>query len=154
MRNEEIHEYFKETVFSDWERPINFENYQLPKFDINVFPTWLKEFIEAVAEETQTPIDAAAMNSFATLSTAVAKKYNVKANEGSWIETLNTYTVIALESSERKTPVYKLFLKPIADYQSELRNKLIPRIIEENAKRNALAKKNRTLRKTVQQGRR
>ncbi|QCR33585.1 YfjI family protein [Lysinibacillus sp. SGAir0095] len=141
MNSEDIKTVFSETVLSDWETPIELDNKVLPVFDTSIFPGWLRDFIEAVAIETQTPIDAAAMNSLAILSTAIGGKFNIRANKSSWIESLNTYSVIALESSERKTAVYKLFLKPILSYEIEENSRLSKIILEEKAERNTKVKR-------------
>lgn len=37
-----------------WEQPIPLDNTILPTFNSSIFPTWLKEYVDAVAEETQT----------------------------------------------------------------------------------------------------
>ncbi|MBM7608630.1 hydrogenase maturation factor [Lysinibacillus composti] len=136
-------ELFKEfeAVILEWGEPIELDNKILPIFNVEIFPDWLKHYIEAVAEETQTPLDAAAMNSIAILSTTIDSKFEIQANGSKWIESLNTYTVIALESSERKTAVYKAFLNPITEYQDKEKERLASIIIEEEVERNTISKK-------------
>jgi len=124
----------------EWERPIEIEKTNLPTFDTNVFPKWLGDYIDAVAEETQTPRDVAAMASIALLSTIISGNFEVKLTN-SWTEPLNTYTVMALDPANRKSAVYNLFLKPIDEYIKKQSETLLPIIAEEIAKRNASRKR-------------
>ena len=123
-----------------WEKPIELKKNNLPIFDTNIFPGWLKNYIDAVAEETQTPKDAGAMATIALLSTIISGKYEVQLTN-SWIETLNTYSVMALDPANRKSAVFNLFLKPIDKYIDEQNKKLAPIIAEEMIERNALRKR-------------
>ncbi|MER2078064.1 YfjI family protein [Psychrobacillus psychrotolerans] len=123
-----------------WERPIDIENTNLPVFNTDVFPKWLRDYIEAVAEETQTPKDVAAMASIALLSTIISGSFEVKLTN-SWTETLNTYTVMALDPANRKSAVFNLFIKPIDEYIKNQSKILLPTIAEENAKRTASRKR-------------
>lgn len=123
-----------------WDVPIEIDNMNLPVFNTDVFPLWLKDYIEAVAEETQTPKDAASMACFSILSTAIAGKFFVQAKKD-WIESLNTYTVMALDPANRKSAVFSLFLRPIIEFEADEKRRLTPIVVEENAKRNVLNKK-------------
>ncbi|MER2262659.1 MAG: DUF3987 domain-containing protein, partial [Psychrobacillus sp.] len=123
-----------------WERPIEIENTNLPTFDTNVFPKWLGDYIDAVAEETQTPKDVAAMASIALLSTIISGNFEVQLTNN-WTEPLNTYTVMALDPANRKSAVFNLFLNPINDYIKKQSKTLLPIIAEETAKRTASRKR-------------
>jgi len=101
-----------------WEDPIGFDDYKLPKFDTSIFPTWLRDYVEGVSESTQTPRDASGIAAISILSTILSRKYEVKV-VGDWVETLNTYTVMALASANRKSSVSKSFIQPIMDYEKE-----------------------------------
>ena len=79
-------------------KPVSFDEYLLPAFPSNIFPGWLSDYIEGVAESTQTPIDMASMAAISVLSIAIAKKFEVNPY-GSWIEPLNTYTATLMGHS-------------------------------------------------------
>lgn len=44
-----------------WEAPVPFHQFDLPPFPTDVFPGWLRAFVEAEARATQTPVDLAGM---------------------------------------------------------------------------------------------
>lgn len=141
MNSEDIKATFSDVVLSDWEMPINFKERDLPTFDISIYPEWVRKFIEGVALETQTPLDSAAMYGLAILSTSISGKFYIDVNKGSWKESLNTYTVVALKSSERKTAVFKIFLEPISEYELEEKQRLLPIINEKETERNTIIKR-------------
>lgn len=75
--------------------------------------------INAVAEFTQTPPDLAAMVAIGVLSTVLSEKFVIEPKAG-WKESLNTYTMPLMESSNRKTPVYLSMTEPIYSFENEL----------------------------------
>ncbi|MBM7096658.1 DUF3987 domain-containing protein [Bacillus sp. H-16] len=102
----------------EWSEPIGFDDYKLAEFNTAIFPEWLGRFVEGVAETTQTPKDASGIAAISILSTILARKYEVKI-VGDWVETLNTYTVMALGSANRKSSVLKSFIKPVMEFERE-----------------------------------
>jgi hypothetical protein len=96
----------------EWHEPILFDDYTLPLFPVHVFPGWLRNYVEGVAESTQTPIDAPGMAAISVLSTALTKRFYVRLT-GEWSESLNTYTILALPPGNRKSSVFKALQEPI-----------------------------------------
>src|SRR5690625_4612295 len=123
----------------EWDDPIVFDDINLPSFNTNIFPTWLKEYVEAVAEFTQTPIDAPAMACISTLSTILSHKYEVNV-VGSWFEPLNTYSVLALGPANRKSAVADLISYPVANFESEQLN-----MVEKEIKNKQITRQSRLL---------
>ncbi|GGM34661.1 hypothetical protein GCM10011351_20830 [Paraliobacillus quinghaiensis] len=101
---------------TEWDNPIDFEEPQLPIFDTNVYPEWIKKFVEQVAEETQTPICFAAVSMISVLSTTVLSKFRLKVR-GQWTEPIGIYSVVVAEPSARKSSVFNLLYQPIFDYE-------------------------------------
>ena len=101
-----------------WEKPIDFDDTGLPVFDTSVFPQWLKDYVDGVAESTQTPVDAPSFACIALLSSVLSRKFEVNPF-GDWVETLNTYTVMALGSANRKSAVFNHFIEPLTKYEQE-----------------------------------
>lgn len=116
----------------EWQPPVSFDDRELPVIDTRVFPDWLRDYIEGVAEESQTPVDASAMAAIATLSTVIAGKFVVSPRPG-WTETLNTYTVMALGSANRKSAVFNRFLSPITEYERTESERLKPEIADQQS---------------------
>ncbi|WP_226655840.1 YfjI family protein [Pseudalkalibacillus hwajinpoensis] len=124
----------------EWHTPIPFDDYVLPPFPIEVFPRWLINYVEGVAESTQTPIDAPTMAAISMLSTSLAKRFYVRLT-GEWSEPLNTYTILALSSGNRKSSVFKAILEPIINYEKEERERLSKEVSEQKVKLKAKQKR-------------
>ena len=102
----------------------------VPPFPIASLPTWTRAKVEAVAHDTQTPIDLAATLALACLSTAAGGKARVAVRpEVRWSEPVNLYTVAALPPGSRKSPVFSSMTEPISEVERALAEKLMPEII-------------------------
>ncbi len=129
-----------------WEKPIPFDEYTLPVFPAEVFPDWLRKYVEGVAESTQTPIDAPGMAAISILSTALAKKFYVRLTP-EWNEPINTYAIFALPPGNRKSAVFKALQEPITAYEKEERERLEPEVSEQKARLRAKRKRMEQLEK-------
>ncbi|MDQ0221363.1 DUF3987 domain-containing protein [Peribacillus cavernae] len=123
----------------EWHKPIFFDDYTLPPFPVHVFPRWLRNYVEGVAESTQTPVDAPGMAAISVLSTALAKQFYVRLT-GEWSESLNTYTILALPPGNRKSSVFKALQEPVTHYEKEERERLAKKVSEQKAKLKAKQK--------------
>jgi hypothetical protein len=102
----------------------------VPAFPVSALPTWTRAKVEAVAHDTQTPIDLAATLALACLSTAAGGKVRVMVRpEVRWSEPVNLYTVAALPPGSRKSPVFSSMTEPISEVEKALIEKLMPEII-------------------------
>ena len=79
-----------------WEQPIPFDSFNVPIFPVETLPTAIKEYVTAVAESTQTPVDLAALSAIAILSICLQGKYVVRPKVD-WQENLNTYCIAFME---------------------------------------------------------
>lgn len=140
LNNEEISE-----LGYNWEIPIPIENNManLPKFPIETLPKIIRDYIESVAEFTQTPIDMSAIASLSVIASALQGKYEIEGKEG-YKETLNLYSLIIAQPAERKSAIMRLLTKPLYEYEREENKKRTPIIdsqtIELNMKRNLIKK--------------
>lgn len=108
-------EYNKPTEIK-WDTPIPFEKPTLPTFPINALPKIIRDYVVAVAETTQTPVDMAATASLAIMSLCMQGRYKV-IGKADWNEPVNLYTLIIAEPSERKSAIIGLMLRPINEYE-------------------------------------
>ncbi|KAA0941638.1 DUF3987 domain-containing protein [Sporosarcina sp. ANT_H38] len=108
----------KKEAVPEWGQPIPFDNRTLPVFDPSVFPDWLSKYIEAVAETTQTPVDASCFAAISILSTISQTKAILQINSD-WKESLNTYSILALPPGSRKSGVFKAFQEPITLFERD-----------------------------------
>ena len=101
-----------------WEPPTPIHEYAVPSFPTIALPDWLQDFVEAVAVETQTPPDLAAMLGLTVCSAACAKTVEVVVRKG-WAEPVNIYTVVSLPSGNRKSAVFRKMTEPIVKVEAE-----------------------------------
>ena len=102
----------------------------VPAFPVAALPTWTRAKVEAVAHDTQTPIDLAATLALACLSTAAGGKVRIMVRpEVRWSEPVNLYIVAALPPGSRKSPVFSSMTEPISEVEKALAEKLMPEII-------------------------
>ena len=101
-----------------WSEPVPFEEKKLPSFPVNMLPEVLKNYVLAVAESLQTPVDMAAVSALGVLSLCCQGKYVVRINSD-WAEPLNLYAVTIAEPSERKSSNIKAMIRPVIEYEAE-----------------------------------
>lgn len=99
-------------------------------FPIEVFPEWLREFVAAEAEATQTPIDMGAMFSLAALATITAGRVQVQPVPG-WVEGVNLFIAVAMEPGSRKSAVHRDVTAPIREYEHLLTEGARPDLAEQ-----------------------
>jgi hypothetical protein len=61
-----------------WPEPIPLDRRETPAFPVEALPTWLRDYVVALAGETETPIEMAGMLALAVLSTAAQRRYVVQ----------------------------------------------------------------------------
>lgn len=124
-----------------WEPPIPFTQHTLPAFPVDAFPPAIRDYVLAVAETTQTPVDMAATAALAVLALCQQGKYQIKGKDG-WIEPLNLFTVIVAEPSERKSAVISHMTGAVHRFEAEYnkqhsgaveRNRMEKRILERSS---------------------
>lgn len=101
-----------------WEHPISFDDFILPAFPTEALPEPIRNYVVALAESTQTPVDMAAASSLAVLSVCLQSKFRIKAKDD-WSEPLNTFVLNIMEPSERKSAVENAMVRPINIYEAE-----------------------------------
>ena len=90
----------------------------LPKFPIDALPDVVKDYVAAVAENSQTSPDMAAVISLGVLAACLQGKYVVEGISG-YCEPLNLYTVVVAAPGERKSSVMKSMTKYLYEYEQE-----------------------------------
>tara|TARA_R110002096_G_scaffold293955_2_gene488359 strand:- start:3011 stop:5635 length:2625 start_codon:yes stop_codon:yes gene_type:complete len=103
----------------EWKPIIPFDEYAVPPFPVDAFPPWLADYCRALATETQTPPDLAAMLLLSVLAAACAKKAQAHVF-GGWYEPLNIYALASLAPGHRKSTVAASLLAPVLSYEHEL----------------------------------
>lgn len=78
----------------------------------------LKEFVQAVAESYQVPVDLPAMLAIACFGLALSRTVEV-APMPDWREPLAIYVLVLMLSGERKSPVFGRMINPIREWQRQ-----------------------------------
>jgi replicative DNA helicase len=114
-----------------WEPPMSLDRRtNLPAFPLTALPEWLRSFVVAEAEATQTPADMAAMFALAALATVCAGHVEIEPTPG-WYEGLNLFVVVAMEPGSRKSAVHADINRPIVEYEQLLVEQAKPDITEQ-----------------------
>ena len=114
-----------------WEQPLSLDQgSDLPAFPVSGLPDWLRSFVLAEAEATQTPVDMAGMFVLAALATVVAGHVEIEPVAG-WREGLNLFVAVAMEPGSRKSAVHRDITDPIAAYERVLVEQAQPDIAEQ-----------------------
>jgi replicative DNA helicase len=92
---------------------------ELPAFPVDALPVWLGGYVQALADETQTPVDLAGMLVLAVLATGAQRRYVVEIRRG-WREQLCLWVLPILNSGERKSSVFSSVFAPVYERQAEL----------------------------------
>lgn len=103
-----------------WEPPKPLEKEQiLPPFPLECLPDDVRQYVEAVAENTATPVDMAAVAALAVIAGSVQKKFRIK-GKPDYYEPLNIYTLIIADPGERKSSVMREMTRYTKDYEREV----------------------------------
>ena len=116
-----------------WEPPAPFQEFDLPTFPTDALPGWVREFVEAEAQSTQTPVDLPAMLALAVGALACAKVVEVEPWDG-WREPTNLFTATAMPPGSRKTKVFADATAPVEEFAANLVEEKATEIAEQQTK--------------------
>src|SRR5262249_10497770 len=114
-------------VMADWAEPIPFKERVVTPLPPDVLPGFLGDMATAVARATETPLELAALLGIGIVSAAASRKV-VLSPEPGYIEPLNIYTAVAMESGNRKTAVLNRMTVPLADWELSEARRLEPEV--------------------------
>ena len=134
-----------------WEQPIPFTQYTLPTFPVEAFPPAIRDYVLAVAETTQTPVDIAATAALAVLALCQQGKYRIKGKDD-WIEPLNLFTVIVAEPSERKSAVISHMTGAVHRFEAEYNTQHSGAVERSRAEKRILERQQRSIEDLVVKG--
>jgi replicative DNA helicase len=113
-----------------WTSPIPFGvAADVPAFPVEVLPSWLGEYVAAVATATQTPPDLAGMLALAVLATVAAGAVEVQPRPG-WHEPLCLFVAVGMDAGTRKSSVFTALTRPMADFEHQQATAALPAITE------------------------
>ncbi len=111
-------EYGLVKTVPQWEKPVPLEMETNVRFPVEALPETVRDYVLAVSEFLQTPVDMAGSLSLAVLAHCLQGKYEVLIKKG-WQEPLNLFVLPVAAPSEKKSPCLKWMIKPIQQYERE-----------------------------------
>ena len=143
-----IHNLFVEPEQSVWEKPEALAAPPPPPFKAEWLPGLFEKYAAALAEFNQVPVDLPALLLLGAVNAASLGLYTVRA---AWEEPMQLFICVAMNPSERKSPVFSAVRRPIDEYESEENRRRAPLIANRRTER-ALAE--RSLKKAMDKGER
>ncbi len=100
---------------TSWDTPVPLDGGELPQFPIDALGGVLGQFVAAVAVESQTPVDMAAVLALGAIGMCTAKHFRVRATP-SHDESTNLYALVAMGSGNRKSGVRNKIMAPVEEH--------------------------------------
>lgn len=120
-----------------WPDPEPFDRIAVPEFPTELLPDWQRRFVEAVALETETRPDLAAMCVLTATAAACARRFAIEQRPGFHVPA-NLWTLTMLSSGNRKSAVFDRTVTPLREYEAEQALALAPRIAVERSQHRRL----------------
>lgn len=123
-----------------WEPPIPLDPVTGPPFPVDALPGMIRQLVEAVAEETQTPPDLAALVALGTISAAAGGKYVAYVPSSNWKEPVHAMFVPVAEPGSRKSGVFQHITYPLGEWEREKQETEAPIIAQWESRLRVLEK--------------
>ena len=107
-----------------WDKPLPLLEHKdaLSGFPVDSFPVAISDYVKALAENTQTSIDMAAVVALGILAVCAGQYYRIEGN-ANYYEPLNLYVLLVAEPGERKSSIMQNMTRFLFEYeQSEKAN--------------------------------
>lgn len=107
-----------EEAESSWEEPLPFGRHTIMPFPQDALPEDIRNYVGAISESIQTPVDMAGCAALSVIATSIQGKYAVQGKQD-WTEPINIYLTEIAPPSERKSAVQHAMVKPVSDYENQ-----------------------------------
>jgi hypothetical protein len=131
-----------------WPIPIPFDCISVPDFPTHLLPDWQRRFVDAVALETETRPDLAALTVLTVTAAACARRFVVEQRPG-FNQPAAIWTLTMLSSGNRKSAVFDRAVAPLRDYEARKEIELGPRIAAERSTQRMLLRRLQKAEKTA-----
>ena len=109
----------------------------MQSFPIDAFPQAVGDYIKALAENTQTSIDMAAVIALGILAVCAGRSYRIEGNTN-YYEPLNLYVLLVAEPGERKSSIMQNLTRFLFEYEQAENERLKPLIADYKQKKTNL----------------
>jgi len=118
---------------------------------VDALPKPVRDYVLAVAESTQTPVDMTASAALGIMSICTQGKYRIRGKQD-WVEPLNIYIVIIAEPSERKSAVISFSAKPVNEYEAEYNRQNAAALESSRMRKRILERRQKSLEEQMAKG--
>ena len=123
-----------------WPEPIPFDRISVPDFPTHLLADWQRRFVEAVALETETKPDLAALTVLTVVAAACARRFVIEQRPG-FNQPAAIWTLTMLSSGNRKSAVFDRAVAPLREYEARRELELAPRIAAERSTERMLTRR-------------
>lgn len=112
-----------------WDKPLPLSEHKdaLSGFPMESFPKAVSDYVEALAKNTQTSIDMAAVIALGILAVCAGRQYRIEGN-ANYYEPLNLYVLLVAEPGERKSSIMQNMTRFLFEYEQSENERLKPYI--------------------------
>jgi hypothetical protein len=105
-------------IDNTWDKPLPLSDHKdaLPNFPVESFPEAVSNYVKALAENTQTSIDMAAVIALGILAVCAGRHYRIEGN-ANYYEPLNLYVLLVAEPGERKSSIMQNMTRFLFEYE-------------------------------------
>lgn len=142
---------YKTGIPDNWEPPIPFGRTTVAPFPTEALPDEIGEYVKAVAESTQTPVDMAGTAALAAVAVCLQGKYKIRGKDD-WLEPLNGYFIVINPPSERKSAVENAIIRPLDTYEEQYNIQHAGAVETSRMQRSVLEKRRKAIEDKVSKG--
>ena len=128
-----------------WPTLIAFDDHALPALDPAALPSWLGDYVVALARATETPPELPIGMALAVAATCSARRLLIEGAPG-YREPTNLWVVVALEPGNRKSAVESAAKAPLLGWEEMRAQALAPEIAEARSRRKTVEARVKSLR--------
>lgn len=115
--------------------PMFFEDQKTEDLGSDFLPSWVKNYIDALSGQTQTPLSMASMLALAVLAACLQKRYEISPYSDEYTEPLSLWVLVVAPPASRKSAVLEALRDPISEWELEQEQLLAPKIEEQKTQR-------------------
>ena len=106
---------------------LSFDEIEGRPISTDFLPTWVKDYVDAVAAHTQVEPGAVAVLVLAVLAACIQQRFEVAVSPG-YTEILSLWVFLALPPASRKSAVFQLLIAPVIEWEQGEAIRLQPAI--------------------------
>lgn len=117
--------------------PIPFDECDTEYFPLHSLPRIMQDFVNDVAEQTQTDRGMAGTLALGILASCFQGRYQIHVRDN-WIEPLPLFLAVIAPPAERKSPVMSAITKPVREFEAEMLELELEEIAQNETERKIL----------------